>query len=265
MYSASQLAFKYLRYYLAAANGRGHGIHSPFVFDFITKILNDKKIYDAYHRVEKLRWQLKRDQEMLIIEDLGAGSSSTKTGQRTVASLAKHAAKPRKLGQLLYRMVKYYRPMKILELGTSLGISSSYLALANPAARLVTIEGAAAVAAKAKTSFENLGLANIELVRGSFDDTLPLVLKGLGAVDFVFIDGNHRYEPTLRYFEELLPYTHDQSILVFDDIHWSGEMELAWQDIKKNPSVRCSVDLFFIGIVFFRKEFLEKQDFIIRY
>ncbi|HNR16193.1 MAG TPA: SAM-dependent methyltransferase, partial [Chitinophagaceae bacterium] len=84
-------------------------------------------------------------------------------------------------------------------------------------------------------------------------------------IDFAFIDGNHRQEPTERYFNQLLPKMHHESILVFDDIHWSSEMEQVWKTIKDHPSVRCTVDLFFIGVVFFRDEFREKQHFSIRF
>ena len=116
MYSSFQLAVKYLNYYFTASNGKGHGMHSPFVFEFITKVLIDKTKYPAYQKVENLRKQLLKDQR-LTVEDYGAGSSIDKTNQRRIASIAKNAAKPKKYGQLLYRMVKYYQPTAIFELG----------------------------------------------------------------------------------------------------------------------------------------------------
>ncbi|MEQ1677662.1 MAG: class I SAM-dependent methyltransferase, partial [Chitinophagaceae bacterium] len=206
------------------------------------------------------------------IEDLGAGSSISKTnlpagqaGQRTIASIAKNAAKPKKFGQLLFRMVKQYQPQTILELGTSLGITTSYLSLAKPDAQLITMEGASEVAATASKNFYNLKLQNCTITEGNFDQKLSSVISHLSSIDLSFIDGNHRQAPTERYFLELLPKMHNDSILIFDDIHWSREMEQAWETIKNHPSVRCTVDLFFIGIVFFRQEFREKQDFSIRF
>jgi predicted O-methyltransferase YrrM len=265
MYSKWQLAAKYLNYYFTASNGRGHGMHSPFIFDFITKVLNDKTTYPAYKKVEALRDRLQKDRSVLQIEDMGAGSSLAKTNRRTVASITSNAAKPKKFGQLLHRMVRAYEPVTILELGTSLGITSSYLAMADPGIPVITIEGAKEVAAVARNNFEQMGLGNVTIHEGNFDMVLPGLLDRLKRVDLAFIDGNHREEPTVRYFKDLLPRMHNDSILVFDDVHWSREMENAWETIRQDPAVRCTVDLFFIGIVFFRREFKEKQDFRIRF
>lgn len=265
MYSAPQIAFKYLRYWLTASNRKGHGTHSPFIFQFITRVLNDRTVYPEYAVVEELRSALLADNTVLMVEDLGAGSSVAKSDQRTVSSIAKNAAKSEKLGQLLFRMVKQYQPRTILELGTSLGITSAYLAKANPSAKLTSMEGATAVAAMAQSNFKKLGIDNLELVTGNFDDTLDEVMNSLSAIDFAFIDGNHRQEPTERYFRQLLPKVHNDTILVFDDIHWSREMEAAWTTIREHPAIRCSIDLFFIGILVFRQDFHEKQHFTIRF
>ena len=265
MYSSFQLAIKYFNYFLTASSGKGHGIHSPFVFDFITKVLNDNEQYPAYEKVELLRKELLLDNTILTVEDFGAGSSFSKSNQRTVASIAKTAAKPKKYAQLLYRIVQYYKPATILELGTSLGITTSYFALANPSAKIITMEGAEAIANAAQKNFSALELKNIELIKGNFDTTLSPVIIGLTSVDLSFIDGNHRKEPTLNYFNQLLAKTTFSTILIFDDIHWSREMEDAWEQIKNHSSVTCTIDLFFIGLVFFRTEFKEKQHFKIRF
>jgi len=265
MYSKARLIQKYISWYCTASNSKGHGTHSPFIFSFITKVLNDKTAYADYNSIELLRKQLRNDHTVLTIEDFGAGSITDKSNLRTISSIAKSAAKPKKFGQLLFRMVKYYEPRTILELGTSLGITSSYLSLGNPAAMVTTMEGATEVAAVARKNFTALGLQNISVMEGNFDDILAPVAQDLGSVDCCFIDGNHRREPTERYFQQLLPITHNDSILIFDDIHWSPEMEKAWGTIRNHPAVRCSVDLFFIGIVFFREEFHEKQHFSIRF
>ena len=265
MYSNWQLATKFIRHNLTASNGKGHGMHSPFIFHFITNVLNDKQHYDEYNKVEELRKQFLKDETVLLIEDFGAGSSVNKANQRTVATIAKNSSKPQKFGQLLFRMVKEYQPKIIIELGTSLGITTSYLSLAKRDAIIITMEGASEVAEVASKSFEKSGAGNIRIEQGNFDNTLPIIVGGLSSVDFAFIDGNHRQEPTESYFKELLSKTHNDSILIFDDIHWSREMELAWDTIKNHPSVCCSIDLFFIGIVFFREEFKEKQHFNIRF
>lgn len=265
MYSHFRLAQKYLHYYLTASSGKGHGIHSPFVFDFIRSVLNDEQPYPAYKAVEELRKELKKDGSVLTVQDFGAGSNSGASRQRSIASIAVNAAKPQKFGQLLYRMVKKYQPATILELGTSLGITTSYLALGQPGAKVVTMEGAPEIAAAARRNFARLQLPSIELIEGNFDVTLPATLDHLPQPDFVFIDGNHRRDPTLRYFEQLLPRCGPATILIFDDIHWSREMEEAWAAIGAHAQVRCTIDLFFIGIVLLRPDFREKQHFTIRF
>lgn len=265
MYSRWQLARKYFSYYLNASNSKGHGIHSPFVFDFIINVLNDKKKYAEYEKVEQCRKQLLNNPGILQVADLGAGSSINKKQERTIQSIAKNAAKPSKFGQLLFRIIKHYQPENVLELGTSLGITTSYLSLAKPDSHIMTVEGSAEIAGIARRNFINLSLSNVELVEGNFDNVLPGILKKLDSIDLAFIDGNHRKEPTIRYFEQILKKSTNNSILIFDDIHWSAEMEAAWDIISEHPATQCTIDLFFVGMVLFRKEFYEKQHFTIRF
>jgi predicted O-methyltransferase YrrM len=265
MYSSIRLAKKYLHYYFTAHNGKGHGMHSPFVFQFILHVLNNKSNYQPPLEIEEIRKHLLQDTRILQIEDLGAGSRITTTKERSVQQLAKSALKPKKYAQLLFRLAKHYQSKNIIELGTSLGITTSYLSAANPEASITTIEGSKAVAEIAKENFNKLQLKNIQLLQGNFDDVLSSAIHHLPFVNLAYIDGNHRYEPTINYFNQILPKTNNDSILVFDDIHWSAEMEKAWQEIKSHPSVKCTVDIFFLGFVFFRDEFKTKQHFTIRF
>ncbi|HLZ85797.1 MAG TPA: class I SAM-dependent methyltransferase [Puia sp.] len=264
MYSSLRLAQKYFRYWLTAANGKGHGIHSPFVFDFVTKVLNDKKPYPAYDPIEGLRRRLLGDNTLLEVEDQGAGSAYAATRTRSIADIARRAAKPSRLGQLLHRVALRYQPSTIIELGASLGLSAAYLASGAPAATLYTIEGAPAIAAAAERNLRSLHLP-ATILPGAFDDVLPGLLPTLPPVDLAFVDGNHRLDPTLRYFDLLLRHSANSSVLIFDDIHWSAEMETAWATIKADPRVYLTIDLFFIGFVFRRDEFRVKQDFVIRF
>lgn len=265
MYSAFQLGCKYIKYYATAFNGKGHGMHSPFVFSFITKVLNDKRFFYAYESIESVRQLLLLENKQILIQDFGAGSRVNKTRLRSIHKIASSSLKSKKFGQLLFRIVDFYSPKTILELGTSMGITTAYLASANPSASIITLEGSIEIAEIAKSNFERLHLDNVQQIIGNFDDTLSNALSTFDKVDMVFIDGNHRYEPTIRYFHQLLAYTHEYSILIFDDIHWSIEMEKAWDEIIHHPTVMLSIDLFFIGLVFFRKENKTKQHFTIRF
>ena len=266
MYSNFQMAKKFLRYHLAASNAKGHGMHSPFVFDFILNVLNNRSGYASPLEVEQLRGALLRDGRSLLIEDLGAGSRTAATRQRTVSQLARSALKPPKYAQLLYRLAKHYKPSSIIELGTSLGLTTAYLSKANPLAAITTIEGSEAIAGVARNNLSTLGCTNVESLTGNFDAVLPAVLRGLnGPLGLGYIDGNHRYAPTVDYFEQMLGVAGSHTILVFDDIHWSQEMEKAWEQIKAHPRVVYTIDIFFLGFVFFRSEFKVKQDFAVRF
>jgi predicted O-methyltransferase YrrM len=265
LYSAFQLAKKYCHYYLHAANRKGHGVHSPFVFDFIKNVKNDRKAYPCYAPIESLRRDLLKNTELIEVEDYGAGSAVIKTNTRAIHKMAASSLKPKKFAQLLFRMVRYYKPATMVELGTSFGITSAYLAAASTNASLYTLEGAPAVAAIAEQQFGLLGLQNIRLLQGDFEQTLPALLSSIDRVDLAFVDGNHRKIPTLRYFQQLLRVSTDSTILIFDDIHWSSEMEAAWAAIKSDPAVTLTIDLFFIGIVLLRKDFKVKQHYSIQF
>jgi predicted O-methyltransferase YrrM len=265
MYTGFQLAIKYIRYYKSAANAKGHGIHSPFVFRFILHVLNNRSGFNPPDSVEALRKQLLQDKRLLQIEDFGAGSRVSGSKRRTVSEVAFAALKSKKYAHLLFRLVSYFKPQTVLELGTSLGITTAYLAMANSETTVATIEGSKAIAGIAGENFSLLRLANIQQHCGNFDDILPSLLQKLPTIDLGYVDGNHRYAPTIAYFHQLLSAVGNDSVLVFDDIHWSAEMEKAWEEIKQHPSVKCTIDIFFLGFVFFRSEFKEKQHFTIRF
>jgi predicted O-methyltransferase YrrM len=258
--------FAYLRYWLLHS-GNAHGLHSPFVFSLYTTVIRHTGEYAAYAQVEKRRQELLASSQVLEVTDFGAGSQVAGAGgrRRAVRDIARHAAKPPRLAQLLFRLVNHFRPATILELGTSLGLTTAYLALADSRNQVITFEGCPNTADVARQTFEKLAIQNVRLVEGNLDQTLPGTLAGLAQpLDFVFFDGNHRYEPTLRYFEACLAKAHENSVFVLDDIHWSAEMERAWEAIKAHPSVTITIDLFYVGVVFFRKK-QPRQDFWLRY
>jgi predicted O-methyltransferase YrrM len=265
MYTPLQLANKYFRYYLSASNGKGHGVHSPFVFDFIKNVLNDKKEYDCYYSLEKLRSELLHARRVIEVEDFGAGSLAVPYEQKKVSDIARSFLKSKKFAQLLFRIVQYYKPETIIELGTSLGITSAYLAYADKTSEVFTLEGSKNVASIAEENLQKLGLQNVKVIQGNFDDTLPGLLLQIEKVDLAFVDGNHRKVPTLNYFHQFLKRSSEDSVFIFDDIHWSVEMEEAWKEIQQHPSVTLTIDLFFIGLVFFKKDFKAKQHFVIRF
>jgi predicted O-methyltransferase YrrM len=240
-------------------------IHSPFVFQLIENVFRDKRRYYSYDAIERRRNELLRDNRMVKVTELGAGSRVQGPAERRVSDIVKLTAKPVKYGQLLHRLAYYLDPKNILELGTSLGISTAYLASAHSKSQVITLEGWPEISEMAKDTFRKLRLDNVKLVTGNFDDTLAPVLQQLPVLDLGFIDGNHRKEPTLRYFSQCLTKINNESLLIFDDIHWARDMEEAWEEIKAHPAVTLSIDIFFMGMVFFKKEIKEKQHFVLKY
>lgn len=236
-------------------------MHSPFVFEFIEKVLEDNRWFYPFTEIENLRVELYGNRTKIQLTDFGAGSKFHPSGNRSIRSLARHSANKQYACQLLFKIVDSYKPRHILELGTSLGISTLYLSAAAMDAELITIEGDPELAKLARANFKSFGRTNVNLVNGSFAEFLPKVLQEIPQLDLAFIDGNHKKEPTLFYFEQCMGKVHPESILIFDDIHWSGEMNEAWEAIKSDPRVTLSLDLFFMGIVFFRKEFTVKEDY----
>lgn len=264
MHGKFRLAQKFLHYWFTAHNGKGHGMHSPFGYDLIRHVLMDERHYPAYDVAERYKEQLLQDTRTIAVEDPGAGSGLVPARMRKVRDIARTSAKHKRYGRLLYRLASYYGSRKILELGTSLGVTTTYLAGVPGLEQLVTVEGAPAIADIAAEHFNSPGLRQVRLIRGDFDDVLPGILHSF-TPDLVFVDGNHREEPTLRYFEQITSSAHPGTIVVLDDIHWSEGMEAAWARVCADPRVRLSIDLFFIGLIFYNPDFREKQHFSIRF
>ncbi len=249
----------YLKFLLRSTNQ--HGVHSPFVYDLITKCLYDKSKFEDYSNLITYQKNLLNNHKHIEVVDLGAGSRNMKSNKRRISSIAKKSGTTFKRAKLLYRLVKYFDSNNILELGTSLGIGTQAMGLGNSNAKIATIEGCSNISKSTKEQFEKQGLTNIKVINSDFEKAI----KNLDQtkLDLVFFDGNHQSEATLNYFETLLQKTHNDSVYIFDDIYWSKGMTEAWETIKQHPKVTVTIDTFFWGFVFFRKE-QEKEHFTIR-
>lgn len=258
-----KIILKYIRHWFKSYHPKGSGIHSPFIFNLVTQVIRKKRHTDFFKTIENERKKLLKDKRIITVQDYGAGSQILKNPEKKVSDIAKHSLKPKKQAQLLFRLINHMNSQHILELGTSLGITTSYMASALSKPGVITLEGCPQISNIAKTTFSNLKLNNIELITGEFDTIIKGVLNRIKEVDFVFFDGNHKGEATLNYFLTCLPYIGNNTIFVFDDIHMSEDMEQAWKQIKANKTVKVTIDIFYMGIVLFKKE-LSKQDFNVR-
>lgn len=243
-----------IQFYLSAKTGRN--IHKPFVENFISSVMDTSKSYRAFLPIEEQREAYIRSTESIEFVDYGAGNNS---GTKKLERIAHTSLSRKRQCRMLFQMINEYGSEHIIELGTSLGITTLYLAAANTKASVKTLEGNPDTVQLVRRVFRRFPY-NIEVVEGNFNDTFAATLANMERVDFVFIDGNHAYEPTIRYFNEVLPYCHEGTILVFDDIYWSEGMFQAWNDIKDHPSITVALDLHFMGVVFFKKEVAHKID-----
>ncbi|AWI27230.1 O-methyltransferase [Flavobacterium pallidum] len=251
----------YLKFLWKSTNE--HGVHSPFVFSLVTKCFYCGKHDVEYGILREFRKSLVNNHQIIDVTDFGVGSKVFRSDQRTIAAIAKNAGISAKRAELLFRISKYFQPKNILEIGSSIGLATSALAAASPHAKITTLEGCPETAAVAKKQFEKFGFRNIDVLIGEFEDSFASLQSVRPNWDLVYFDGNHTSEATLQYFDILLPTVTNNSVWIFDDIHWSADMESAWEMIKEHPKVTVSIDTFQWGIVFFRKE-QEKEDFIIR-
>jgi predicted O-methyltransferase YrrM len=261
------LIFKILSYFsfiLNSKSPKGFGIHSPFVYNLTTKVLNNKNKSQGIEEIENLRKSLLESIDVIEVEDFGAGSSKIKSKLRKISEIAKFSSASKKNGILIYNLIRYLDLKNILELGTSLGIGTAYMAFTDENKNIFTIEGSKSIYEYAKTNFEKLNIKNIQIINGNFDDALEKILLKIGKTDFIYIDGNHRSEATIRYFNQIMPFCHKNSVILFDDISWNKDMRNAWNSIIKTQEVTISIDLYFQGIVFVNADF-QKQNFKIRY
>lgn len=243
-----------------------HGIHSPFVFNLITQCFYDTTNYPEYELLKTYRKSLLQNKNTIEVTDFGAGSRVFKSNTRQISAIAKTAGISAKNAKLLFRIVHYFKPNSILEIGTSLGLATSALSLGNPEAKITTLEGCQNTLSVTKSQFTVYSLQftvkNLKFVNTEFSSYLQNCTLKTENSQLIYFDGNHSQQATLDYFNLLLPSITNDSVWIFDDIHWSKDMETAWETIKQHPQVTVTIDTFQWGIVFFRKE-QQKQHFII--
>ena len=255
--------YKYLQNKLFARHTFGYGVHSPFVFHFTKFIIYEKNPFYVFSEIELMRELLKKDDRIISVTDFGMG----KSGERKIKNIAAKSLKPKKYGQLLYRIVNFCKPETILELGTSLGVTTAYLASAKSDVRCITMEGCSEIARVARENLDCLNvdfklpksLKNTEIIVGNIDEKLSDVVADADKLDVVFLDANHCSEAVLNYFEQCIPKIHEKTILIIDDIYWSKDMAQAWKVIKNHKKTVSTIDLFQIGIVFFDSDLPKKH------
>ena len=259
---------EFLTFMLRSTNQ--HGIHSPYLFDFYNQVISDERKFYAFEKLESIRRSYDNNDNPLEIIDLGAGSSYNNAKTKSISQIAQQQVSGNYQLRVIFRIIEWSQnrankeSLNIVELGSSLGLSTFYLASVSSKNQVNSFEGNPHFVKFIEFQKEQLGYSNVNMIEGNFDETYKDYTNSTGKIDIAFIDGNHREQATKDYFEWSLDSIHSNSILVFDDIHWSKGMKNAWNYIKNHPRVKASIDMYFMGIVFFKDDFQEKRHLNIR-
>lgn len=255
---------EYLNFRANSKSRGGHGIHSPFIYELYTQSIDIDSKVEIFNRIEKIRKELLKNKTIISKDDFGAGSKQSNSKEQTIKDITKLSAVKPFTGRLLYRLVNYLKPDSIIELGTSVGVSTCYLAAGNDKSKVYSLEGDKSLVKIAAENLNKLGLGNVNVICGDFDTQIPILLSEISKCGIIFIDGNHTEEATLRYFKYFSEKADSDTLIIFDDIRWSNGMQSAWKNICDDKNVSISVDLFNCGLAFFRKGVV-KQHFNLRY
>jgi predicted O-methyltransferase YrrM len=247
-------------------SGNRYQVHSPFLYSLVGEVIRVDKPVEGSEQIEMIRKECLKSQDIILKTDYGDGGKSGNgiTYPIALKRIARNSLSSPRHARRLYHLVQFLKAKRILEIGTSLGMTTAYLALANPEAMIVTLEGCPELSRKAREHFNKLGIKNIELIEGRFEDTLSKAFNRLGTIDLVFIDGNHRKEALLDYYMQCYSHSGNETVMVLDDIRSSEMMEQAWELISRRQEVRLSLDFFLTGWILFRKE-SSRQHFRLRY
>lgn len=259
-------AWAYIRHLFTSWNTGGEGIHSPYLFYLVRLIIRDDNHYYSWAAIEQRREAMLRAPKLVALTDYGTGgqkhSNGTDDCKRLVSDIARSSLTPRTDAQVFFRIVNWLsheaqRPLHIVELGTNLGITTAYLAAPDSRNTVITYEGSHSLVEMAQLNWRKLNLNNIRVVEGNIDDTL--MPQDLPTIDLAYIDANHRYTPTLHYFDTLKQVSHSKTIIIIDDIHHNPEMERAWRTICQQKEVTSTMDFFHFGLVFFDPHYLHRH------
>ncbi|MES2678589.1 MAG: class I SAM-dependent methyltransferase [Bacteroidota bacterium] len=253
------LALSFIRHFFTAKRN-GHGIHSPFAYELCEEVFYNQNSFYDFGELKKTRRELWENKTKIEVTDFGAGSKKFKSSERRISDIAINGISTTLQSEIFYKLINYLKLNCSVELGTSLGLNTLYFARANQLKPVVTIDGSKSLCDFAQALAEKHQVRNVQFINGKFDEVLPRLLETIPQPFFLYIDGNHTYEATIRYFNMVMQKKDNHSVIVFDDIYWSKGMTRAWEEIKKNTAVTLSIDAFYFGILFFRPEVKEKID-----
>lgn len=257
-----KLLIKYSVYRIRRKGAKGHGLHSPFIYELNRNVLNSREKHPEYREILQYRRNLLKLNEWIRVDDQGAGSRVFASSLRKAGRIAATAGSSCSTGKLLFRLARHFNPGTVIELGTSLGFGTFCLARGAPEAKVHSIEACPGQIRTARGELAKAGIVNAELAEQSFSTGLPELLGSIETADMVYFDGDHRKESLLWQFSKCLAKATPDSVFIVADINWSAGMSEAWDMLCNDPAVTVSVDLFHCGLLFFRKG-VAKQHFVL--
>ena len=257
-------AIKYITYIFIARHKKGHGIHSPFLYDLIINTFNNSFQYETYSRIEKLRKIIRTDRQNYIYTNYRPSQNVYTRHPRKVSDVVKKTAISPKHARLIFRLINKFNPNVSLELGTGVGVTTAYIASAKKHNIVYTVDKNNELTDYARHNLQYLDIENVRIINDTFEEAIKKIIRLNKKIDFLLIDGNHTKTATITYLSQMYSLFHNDTIIIIHDIHWSPEMESAWKTIINNPDIKLAIDLFFMGIIFFKSE-LNKQNFVIKF
>jgi predicted O-methyltransferase YrrM len=237
-------------------------IHSPFVYDFCRFVLSRKPLQKDSDTINSIIKYYQSKKDILNLQEFGAARKRDYAIK--IGDYLNRTAITNKYGRLLHNLVAYYQVEHVIETGTALGISTSWMALSNPNCKISSIEGNKKLCDVSNEMFIRFSITNTQVYCGLVEDVLPELAKNMKCKTLLFIDAHHTGAATMRYFAMIKSYVKDDTIVVFDDINYSAEMNDAWKNIICDERVTLSLNLYRIGVIFFNPS-LSKQAFSLYY
>lgn len=232
-------------------------IHSPYLFRFFQFVFDNERKYYIFDAIERLRENLLFDDTIITFQDHGGRGKTAIEQSKRVRQAARTSLSGSGHCAVRFRIALMISAKNMLELGTSFGISTAYLASTGKNVYVDTIDASESHIRYARGIARALKMENITFHCGEFEKVLPSLLVEGRKFDYVILDGNHRKAPTLKYFELILPALSDNAVILVDDIRWSDEMLEAWRHLKGHARVGATVDLYRYGLLFMRNAFKE--------
>ena len=227
---------------------KGFGVHSPFVYDLITNVIEETCEFYAYRDISLVRLQLLQNEQFIQY-----GKK-----QLTVKKALKRYGISTKEGKFLFRLANHYKPHTMLSVGSSMGLAPLYLARYDSTVQCITLECVQDIAEIATQVLSKEKNPALSIKTGTYRALLPESIVQLQQIDCVYVDKNVGVNDWDTIFEQCEPFIHNATFFVLAGIRSSTEKQSYWTQFRQHPSITVAIDLYDLGLLFFQSK-LHKQ------